>query len=99
MNALKILESSANGSYSTEFKSADNLITYRLKIAGSPAAAVKAFLQDKQRETNGFFLKVNCSNWNSATVKLQAKTTADGDDFTDTGDNFTRDSLRIFRYQ
>jgi hypothetical protein len=97
MTAQKILDASSG--YSVEFISSDNLITYRLRIEASPVGNIKAFFQDKVRETNGFFLQVSCENWNGAKLYLEAKTNHPEAVFTNTNDVFSKDTLRIFRYQ
>lgn len=43
-------------------------------------------------------LKVSCANWNSAKLKLQAKSSHEEDNFKDTKDNFTEDELKLFYY-
>lgn len=94
--AEKIFDSQTN--VANSFKFADSAITYQLIITGSPAAAIKVFKQETSNVLNAAFVKAKCSNWNGATIKLQAKTSHDDDAFSDTGDVFSADSGKFLYY-
>lgn len=70
-------------------------LTYRLAIVGTPLANIKAFLSggyyNMADKTISITIKVSCTNWNGATVKLQSKTSNAEDVFSDTNDIFTKD--------
>ena len=83
---------------SAEFKTADQILDYRVVIEGNPGANIKVFYHEKENGFNGYFLKVLCSNWNGAVLKLQAKTKHEDDSFSDTGDQFKSDDLMQFKY-
>lgn len=94
-NSYKIIDALSG---EATFKTSDQTLTYKLIIIGSPAANVKAFINDKNNGFNGWFIKINCSNWNGAEVKLYCKTNHLDDDFTDTGISFAADELQMFKY-
>ena len=82
-----------------EFKSADQILDYKLVIDGTAGAAIKAFYVEKAKTLNAFFIKFQCADWGGATVKLQCKTqNADDTTFSDTGDIIKKDTLKIFHY-
>lgn len=83
---------------SAEFKAADQILTYKVVIVGNPNSNIKIFINDKENTLNAFFLKFSCTDWNGATVKVQAKTDHENDDFSDTGDIIDSDSLIMFYY-
>ena len=81
-----------------QFTTSDQILTYKLIITGSPGANIKAFINDKYKSFNGWFIKINCTNWNGAEVKLYCKTNHLDDEFTDTGIIFIKDQLQMFKY-
>jgi len=95
MKAEQIINSTSG---SAEFKAADQILTYRVVIEGTPNSNIKIFRNEKENTLNAFFLKFSCSDWNGASVKLQAKTDHQNDDFSDTGDIISSDLLTLFYY-
>jgi hypothetical protein len=93
MDPLKILDAASGES--SEFRFADNSLTYKLVIVGTAGANIKAFTQEKDKETNGFFIKIKCSNWNGASISLHSKTAHEDDDFSSTGDEFVENTTDI----
>lgn len=102
---LKILDATSGNSqefYDNLFNSSlpniKSNLTYRLTIVGTPLANVKAFItaghsyvSQSEQKILALTIKVSCSNWNGASVKIQGKTSHVDDTFTDTGDIFTKD--------
>jgi hypothetical protein len=66
-------------------------LTAKLTISGSPSANIKAFLIEE--ESGAKVLKISCSNWNSASVALKAKTNHSDDSFSETGVTYTENLL------
>ena len=97
MRVRKILESSTGES--EEFFSSDNAVSYKLVIDGSANSDVHAYYIDKQLDINGFYLKIRCSDYGNAVINLLCKLNKFTDDeFTKTGDSFSKDSLNVFYY-
>ena len=95
--SVKILESSTG--ISETFNSDDGQFDFRFVIEDNPAEPIHVYKVDKTVETNGFYIKIRCSNWNGATLMLQSKLKGDNDDvYSNTKDNFTEDQLVIFYY-
>lgn len=84
------------------FKSRDKLLEYKLVINDSPSSDINVYYIDGRNIAGGFqgyMLKVFCNNWNNASLKVQCKTDNPTDIFSDTGDVFTSNELKIFYYQ
>jgi len=79
--STKILD--ATSGESSIFSIKDAAVACKLVISGTPLANVKAFIC--QSQTDQFFLKISCANWNSALVKLYLKTSHIEDEFSESG--------------
>ncbi len=80
---VKILDSNVNGAYSTEISNDDKDLLLRLKIVGTPNGNIKAFIRGQAegivKKAN--FIRVQCSDWNNATVVLESRSGHEDDDY------------------
>jgi len=95
-HSIKILDSPSGES--DIFYSQDRLMSYKLIIIGTANSNIKSFLSEGVNRLNGFLIKVSCIDWNNVTVNLMCKSNNVDDDFTETGDSFIKDDLKIFYY-
>jgi len=94
-SAIKIMDSKTG---SVSFFCSITILEYKLVILGVPNSNIKVFFHDQYNGFFGFYLKVNCLDWNGASLKLQSKTNHVDDIYSDTGDIFYKDSLVDFKY-
>ena len=94
--AVKVLD--AITGESAEFKSLNNLLTYKLVFTADSTANVKAFVKEQSPNSGIFYLKISSSDWGSGSISLKSKTDHVDDTFTDTGETFTEDKLKFFSY-
>lgn len=85
----KILDATSGDS--SEFSLQEQKLMGKLTISGSPSANIKAFLIIE--DSGAKVLKILCSNWNSASVALKAKTSHSEDSFSETGVVYTENLL------
>ena len=95
MTIIKVIEAMSG---EATFNTADAKINYKLSISGTPLSNITIFLMDKHSESNKWFLKLYCDNWNGSTVSLKAQFNTDEDSYTGTGDVFTENILVQFNY-
>jgi hypothetical protein len=67
----------------------------KFKIIGTPSSNIKLFIQDTNTidKDPTMRIKAMCSNWNGASVAIQFKTNHLDDDYSNTGDVFTKDEV------
>lgn len=86
----------ANTGTSNAFIFKDNTLSFKVVVVGTPGANIQFWVSRTRRDHA--YVKANCTSWAGASLKLQAKTETTGDDYSDTGDVFTADSVRRYRY-
>lgn len=92
----QILTNATSGN-SNEFQSPDGIIIFRLVINGTSSTQINAFTS-LSSVSNNLYLKIKGLTGGGATIKIQSKTTHDNDDFSDTGQVWTRDFGGVFYY-
>jgi hypothetical protein len=90
---IKIMDSGTTGA---EFLFNSNKHEkFKFKIVGNPLSNIKLFIQDNHTvdKDNTMRIKAMCLNWNGASVVIQFKTNHADDDYSNTGDVFTKDEV------
>jgi len=97
-NFIKILDSQTDGAYSEIFKTADNSLSFRFKINGSPNSKIKVFLKEKDIELNALLIKTLCSDFNSSYLTLECLSSHVDDVWSNVDLKITKNCLVSYNY-